>query len=307
MKRPFYLPVWLIRNFLGSIPIKLRNKLGLILGSVFYTFNSKDRAIAEKQLELFLGKDAVMHTRGVFQSLGISALEGMNLKPLTLELDKHISCKNKEALEELKNHTGPSIALSAHTGNWDLLAAYMIDAGFPVSVLGKKAEITFLQELLLQIRTAYGASTLWKTREGTPKQLISMFRKNRMVSVLIDQDTKVGSVPVPFFGENAKSPSSLVQIAKRFDAKVFTIFNVRTAPLKYEVFVEMIDNTLSTNEILLEYSLRLEKIVRAYPEQWVWFHKRWRTPEEGKTLSHKEYVEFLNRSISKEAQGAVTA
>ena len=60
----------------------------------------------------------------------------------------------------------------------------------------------------------------------------------------------------------------------------------------YILYLNEIKNT-DIQVIVDKYHLDLENALRAHPEQWVWFHKRWRT-QNGKTMSSKEYLNYLN-------------
>jgi Kdo2-lipid IVA lauroyltransferase/acyltransferase len=114
------------------------------------------------------------------------------------------------------------------------------------------------------------------------------------MSALIDQDTRVAGIPVPFFGRKAATPSALISLGQRYRAIFVSVFIVRTGLRHYEIFAKEFDPGLSIEELLTQYNARLEGYVRAYPSQWVWMHKRWRTTENGKRLSSREYLRMLS-------------
>jgi lauroyl/myristoyl acyltransferase len=55
---------------------------------------------------------------------------------------------------------------------------------------------------------------------------------------------------------------------------------------------------METDDILSAYNMELERLVRQFPEQWVWFHKRWRSLPTGAVLSSSEYINHLERQLS---------
>jgi hypothetical protein len=61
---------------------------------------------------------------------------------------------------------------------------------------------------------------------------------------------------------------------------------------KYRVFLDELNGS-SEQEILTAYNKRLEELIRRYPEQWAWFHKRWRCSPDGRRLSSKETLAQL--------------
>jgi KDO2-lipid IV(A) lauroyltransferase len=103
---------------------------------------------------------------------------------------------------------------------------------------------------------------------------------------------------VPFFDTQAKTPSALIDLGKRFNARFVSAFITRTAGTNFEIHADELDSSKSTEEILREYHRNLERLIRERPDQWVWFHKRWRTDPSGNTLGTKEYLRKLERTIS---------
>ena len=71
-----------------------------------------------------------------------------------------------------------------------------------------------------------------------------------------------------------------------------------TGLFRFETFIEEFDSTLSAEEILSEYNRRLAELLRRFPSQWVWFHKRWRSRPTGERLSSREYIAWLRRRSS---------
>jgi KDO2-lipid IV(A) lauroyltransferase len=217
----------------------------------------------------------------------------LNLKPMTRPPLSNITCKNWTEIEGWFTGERPIVALTAHTGNWDLLAAYVIARGVEVTTIGREARNPVVQQLLEKIRDSYGVETIWRSDRSGLKRIVSCLREKRVLAALIDQDTRVESDYVPFFGTPAKTPSSLVALGKKFNARFVTAFLFQTGRSSFELFVEEIRNDTDRQSILAEYSSRLEALVRRYPEQWVWFHKRWRSQPEKETMGTRDYLRWL--------------
>jgi KDO2-lipid IV(A) lauroyltransferase len=220
-------------------------------------------------------------------------LQVLNLKPMTLSPLSHITCQNWDVVEGWLAEGRPIVALTGHTGNWDLLAAYVIARGVGVTTIGREARSPVAQELLRSIRDSYGVETIWRSDRSGLKRIVHCLREKRVLAALIDQDTRVESDYVPFFGTPAKTPSSLVALGKKFNARFVTAFIFQTGSSSFELFVEEIKDDAESASILTEYSRRLELLIRRYPEQWVWFHKRWRTQPGQETMGTTRYLEWL--------------
>jgi KDO2-lipid IV(A) lauroyltransferase len=148
------------------------------------------------------------------------------------------------------------------------------------------------------MREAYGVDTIWRSDKSGVKRIVACFKERRVMAALIDQDTRVDSVFVPFFGTPAKTPATLIALGKRYNVRFVTAFIVRTKGTNFEIHTRELDDTQSVEGILTQYHHHLEEIVRAHPEQWVWFHKRWRSLPSGSTLSTKEYLAMLREKIA---------
>lgn len=257
---------------------------------------TRDREVARLQMETFLAAgEGAKHLSDVYKSIGETLLEAINLKPILDNYQHYVDADWKQ-MDEVLTRNRPIIILSAHTGNWELLAACSVKRGYKVSVVGKEAQNAGLQKLLRGIRQQYGVKTIWKSGGTAVQEIITALKAKESVAALIDQDTKVTSVMVDFFGRPAACPATLIEIGKEHNAIFIAPLIFRTSSNHYKISLTEIDSTKSTKEILQEFNQLLEKSIRLNPAQWVWFHKRWRTQVDGKRLSSSEYVTSLGQS-----------
>lgn len=283
---------------IGMLPISLRSALGAALGSIVGRLPTRETKIATLQLRAFFPEVSPSQiVPKIFANVGRSMLESLNLKPYLRFPYDNIACPQWDQIVSWTKEDRPVIALTAHTGNWDLLAAYTIARGIPLSTVGKEAKNPQFQVALRAMREAYGIDTIWRSDKSGIKRIVGCFKERRVMAALIDQDTRVDSVFVPFFGELAKTPSALVDLGKRYNARFVSAFIVRTGGRNFEIHTRELDASQETSGILAQYHHHLEGIVRAHPDQWVWFHKRWRSDPSGTTLGTKDYLKLLERKI----------
>ncbi len=276
------------------IPLPVRSALGWYGGYIAGLLPLRERRIAERQLSMVFNQaEARRLTPRVFAHVGRTFMESLNLTPF-FSTPGRLTCKQWDMITPWKDEARPIVVLTAHTGNWDLLAAYNISEGFKVTTIGREARSPTMQAALKSLREAYGVETIWRSDKLGVKRLMTCLKENRVVAALIDQDTRVDSEFVPFFGIPAKTPSSLIALGKKYKARFVSAFLLRQPDGTYEMFVKELDTTQDTVGVLAQYHSHLEEIIRQYPDQWVWFHKRWRTQPEQKTMSTKEYVRWLD-------------
>lgn len=285
-------------RLLGVVPFSLRSALGAALGYTFGVIPSREARIASLQLATFLPDAASSQTvRQVFAHLGRSLFESINLASVVRPPFKRITCKNWEEVAKWIHDSRPVIALTGHVGNWDLLAAYVIARGVRVATVGREARNPHLQVILKAMRDAYGIETIWRSDRDGIKRIVQCLKERNVMAALIDQDTRVDSCYVPFFGTPAKTPSALIDLGIRYNARFVSAFMVRTGG-SFEAVIQEIQAPQERGAILTRFHSHLEDIIRKHPSQWAWVHKRWRSSPSGETLSTKEYLRLLEEKVS---------
>jgi KDO2-lipid IV(A) lauroyltransferase len=283
---------------LALLPFWLRSALGWTLGYIAGLLPLRERTFAWLQLKVFLPEvSASRITPRVFANAGQTLLESLNIRPILTCTPARVTCDSWQQVEHWIADPRPIVALTAHTGNWDLLAAWVIAQGIPLTTIGREARSASAQTVLRSIREGYGIETIWRSDRSGMKRLIACLQQRRVVAALIDQDTRVESISVPFFGSPAKTPVSLIKLGQKMNARFVTAFLFRTGWLRFSVFVEDIPDFETEQEVLAAYHQTLENLIRRYPSQWVWFHKRWRSPPGEETLSSRAYERVLRERL----------
>ena len=144
----------------------------------------------------------------------------------------------------------------------------MVSEGFPISVIAKNARNSILDKILRNLRLNNGVNTIWRSDTNQIKQIKQILNNGEIVAALIDQDTNVTNLNIPFLNKTASTPSSIIKIAKKYNVPIFAAFLVRNNQYRYEIKFKRIDETKSIDEILLEYNLILQNIIQKNPEQW---------------------------------------
>lgn len=267
-----------------------KSVISKVLGCLITTLPIRENRISKLQIKKILKSRDSSLTRKNYQSLCYNILESFNLFPI-LKNPRAIKCKNETLLEELLNTPQPVIALTAHFGNWDLLAAYIVSRGGKLITIGRPARVPFFQKLLSSLKDKYGIETIWRESAADGRKLIKKIKAGYIGGVLIDQDTKVKSITSDFFGLPAKTPVSLINLGLKLNVRFVSAFMARNKDNTHTLYLTEIKSD-QAKEICNQYHQALQSVICKYPEQWVWFHKRWRTPED-KTMSSEEYVNFL--------------
>jgi len=134
---------------------------------------------------------------------------------------------------------------------------------------------------LVSVRARSGVTTIERDRPQAGRAILRTLRANRILALLIDQDTRGPRVFVPFFGRPAATPSGVATLALRMHAPVIAVFIHRRGEAGHLIrFLPPFPPADAARDdvqtLTNAYTAAIEAQIRAYPEEWVWWHRRWR-------------------------------
>jgi KDO2-lipid IV(A) lauroyltransferase len=144
-------------------------------------------------------------------------------------------------------------------------------------VVAREAQEVELDAVIVHLRARYGTRTITRGSGGAARELLRASRDGGALGMLIDQDTKVEGVFVPFFGRDAWTPVGAAQLAIKRGLAVLPIFAERRDDGRHCVRVGgPLALGSDAQELTARMTLAIEEQVRRCPAQWVWMHRRWR-------------------------------
>ena len=190
------------------------------------------------------------------------------------------------------------IIMTAHLGNWELLAGTFCLQGFKGAVIGRRIYYEPYNRWIVGLRSAVNVRTIYQ--DEAVRQVYKQLRAGDIVGILPDQDRdRVRSIFVDFFGRPAYTSVAPVKFAMASGAPILPAFMIRMPGNRYKLLlgklirpqIEAGDRTASIRKYTEAWMKDFEEVVRRYPEQWGWMHDRWKTkPEEGAAVELKETV-----------------
>lgn len=280
---------WLVfqiaRAFLASIALfgeSFARLIGRAIGAAAHTLATKVRERSVEQMQAALQIDeaeAREKTRALFKNLGLTIAEMALLRRDERRALEWV-VDDPQPFETLKNALQKGrgvIAISAHLGNWELLAQHFAQRGLPVVTAARENPNPYLDRWIVDLRAQSTIITLHRGQQSSGLQVLRTLRRGSVFALLIDQDTKVRSVFVPFFGRPASTPVAPAELAIKVNAPVVFSYIVREGE-KHRVVLEEVDTNGLEDATALTALLtkKIEEAVKKYPEQWVWFHERWK-------------------------------
>jgi KDO2-lipid IV(A) lauroyltransferase len=242
------------------------------------------RRVAVRNLRLALGeeRDPATVVRGMYRHLGLSLVEFLRLSRWTPErIAERIRLDEFDRLQRAIASGRGVVVVTAHFGNWDLLACLSAKLGVPLHVVTRELKGGRTNRAWMQMREEMGLRL--HPAIGSAGVLLAALRRGEVVAFVIDQHMpgKLG-VPVPFFGRLASTTDAPAVLARRTGAAVHPAFLFREGFERHRLWVgpeiALADGPReeAATESTRRFSLAVEEAVRAHPEQWIWLHRRWK-------------------------------
>ena len=222
--------------------------------------------------------------RRSFQHLGLMFVELCTA--MNAPLDQILAGIKVVGLDHLRGamaEHGRVLVLTAHLGNWELLALAHQLSGIPTAVVMRALDAASLDVIADRLRRRAGIELIEKRAALRP--VLSALNHGRMVALLQDQNaSRREGIFVSFFGRPASTSKSLAVLAVRTRTPVVPIFIYREQLHEHRVEIHppfghdsKADSEQAVTEITQRCAATTERAIGVAPDQWLWVHNRWRT------------------------------
>jgi KDO2-lipid IV(A) lauroyltransferase len=253
------------------IPRKIGLGLFGVCGRLLYLLPLKESAWTRQHLSMVFGpklseREINRLAARVYSGLGKNLFDALYLSHASRhKVDAIVKCDDLTALWNAYNTKKGVLTVVAHTGCF---------------AIGRELYDPRIDSLVRQQRT--GENIVYLHRTENLRKFLKLLGEGRLFGVLIDQDTKVDGVFAHFLGHLAFTPSGTVKLAMRLNLPVFVVTTARQKNDTHRIFVrEMkLDSGNSLDSDLVHNVEKINAVISetidAYPDQWVWMHRRWR-------------------------------
>jgi len=286
-----YLQYLLLKGFsfvVNLLPESFALGFGKQLGNIFFHLDWERRKVALENLHLAFGKEKSREellaiARGTFQNLGMMAIEFFRIPKMDVEtFKKRVKIEGlEEALRLLGKGKGALLLLS-HFGNWEMMGIMSKLIGDSIMVIAKPMKKNQrIDQFITKIRNAAGLEVVSSIKAS--RIVIKALSQNRVVGILIDQRAKRSEgIWADFFGRKAPTTPGLAVLAMKTGAPVVPVFMVRNGFGKHRLVIQNPLELIRTGDIKKDveantqlFNHTLESMIRQYPDQWFWVHRRW--------------------------------
>jgi KDO2-lipid IV(A) lauroyltransferase len=231
-----------------------------------------------------LSADAVAAlARESYDNLGRVAIEASILarRGPAAVLERFAPSPDWDIVERARARGKGVVLVAGHLGNWELSGAYVAARGMPVHPIARGMSNPLSDRFFRRTRERLGMHVMHD--QESVRKVPRALRDGHAVGFLSDQATVgLASTFVPFFGRPAKTPRGAAVFALRIGAPVVLIQAIRGAEGRYTFIAEELpvsdagDRDRDVDAIVARFSEALERLVRRYPGQYFWQHRRWK-------------------------------
>ncbi len=278
--------------FTNLLPENFSLWIGRRLGTAMYYLDPGHRKTALQNLHIAFDREkSEGEIRSIakrnFQNLGMTAVEFFRLPKMNMEnFQDRVGIEGLEIYKKALNNKKGILLLLSHFGNWEMMGLMSKFLGTSIAVIARPIKKNqWVDRFVTEVRNGTGLEVISTVKAS--RRVLRVLSQNRMVGILIDQRAKRSEgVWVDFFGKKAPSTPALAVLAMRTGAPVLPVFMVRNGYQKHRLVVKEplqladtgnVKKDVETNTQLMNQTL--ESMIRQYPDQWFWVHRRWERKE----------------------------
>lgn len=275
---------------LRLIPWRWAPRVGRMIAPLVLAIDRRHRRIARFNLELAFGAgledlggaDCVIGR--MYAHVVASVIEVAHMARASAEeIRARVRYEGLEAYERIRAGGRPVVILTGHVGNFDLMALAHSAHGHPLSFLARPMDSPLVYELLNEMRRRFGNEVLDK--KGSGKDAFRVLRSGGVLGILGDQNaTREEGEFVEFFGRAACTHVSIAKLALKTKAAIVPAFISRDGDGLHTIHVGPVIEPLSSGHpredaiaTTQEVARVTEAMIRRFPDQWLWGHRRWKT------------------------------
>jgi len=279
----------LILFLVRIIPRTAGVKFFMAVGSLLYYLMPNRRKTAYKNLEIAFGNSKSLQERQeiakkCFRNSLALGFDFFKILQMPKEKQqRYVEIVGEENLKSAVDMKRGVIAVSAHFGNFPLMLAWMSLRGYRVNVVTRRIRLSWANELYTGMLNRFGTGTI--TKEKIATGIMRALKNGEIVGYVLDQNMQSSTgIFVDFFGEKASTLRGLATFAGRNASPIISARIISTLQ-KHTIIIEKPYMTGKGIEDELILTQKFTSIIQGWiienPEQWMWFHRRFKTRPEG--------------------------
>ena len=287
-----YLEYLLLRAtaaLVNALPITWSTKIARFIGDIIFWLFTGRRKVASRNVDLAFKEtkskaEKKKIVREAFRNLATSLMEFFRIPSVMRNAEACIEIEGTEALDRAFAKGKGVIFVVSHLGAWEYLSFLFYLRDYPCSVVVRNTKNPYIFEWIQDLRKMIKQNPI--TRKNSIREVLLELKKKKLVAILIDQWAGPEGLIVDFFGTPTSTTSIPARLARKTGAALVPGYCVRKSPGFYKIIIRPEVEVETGAEdfertITVQMNQQLEEQIRAYPEQWLWTHRRWKTVNPG--------------------------
>ena len=193
--------------------------------------------------------------------------------------DANIKVNGKEYLDKALSKKKGVILVTGHFGVWEIMLAWFGLNQYSMLVVGQKQKNSGADTFVNQLREDTGIKMI--PRKSSLEFMYEALARNNILTLASDQDAKKRGIFVKFFSLPASTPKGAGRFHLEYGSPLIFVTCHLERPNNHVLDILPIPTDSNSNiaSITQSFTLMLENIITAYPEQYFWFHRRWKTKQ----------------------------
>ena len=276
------------KSVANALSPRFADKIAAALGMLAYRIIRSRRDIAKDNLRKAFGDtlseeeiDAI--TRNVFRNIGRTLFEMARFEKLGVEGAQQIMVpSHPEVFAQIHRQGKGGVLVSADFGNWEMLGCWLTAQGYDFRSIAAVQHNERVNSMLNRMRAALGIKVI-PVRAGALREVFKALKENRFVTLVSDQHDPSRELILDFFGRPAAVPRGPALFAIKAGCPL-AVYLMRRE--RYDRHVIMFgglfqppdtgDLDADVRALTVAYLKSIEDIIRQYPDQWLWTHRRWK-------------------------------
>jgi len=288
MDRLYLAGFYTLKFLIFIMPSSLQKMLAKFLAFAFMKLKKKRFHVVMTNLDLAFGETKTKEEKleiakkcyyNFAKYLGINFI--LNQNTTKQKILEQVVFKNEHFLLDAIKSGRPIIVTTAHFGQWEIFGLAVAAHFGPSSVLGRRLDSSIMDKILRANRSQFDVELIDK--DGGAKDILKALKARRIVGILVDQNTAPkDGIKVQFFGKDVLHTPAASVLAQKTNALIINAFIYQKGENLNEIcFEQPIDISTFDKEDAVQKATQMqcsacEEMVRARPEEYFWFHQRFK-------------------------------
>ena len=267
-----------ISNLVTKLSLRTQIIISQNIASVLYHYIPKRKNVAIKNIQTAFPKCSdiwVANTlKKCYKFFAYNFIQFLALPKSTDSIK--IQINGQTALDNAIEQEKGVILISSHFGPWEILGHWLGVNNYQLRGVAHKQKNKGANRFFEEKRQLSGIKHIY--RKVGMDVFYNILEEKKILGLVSDQDAKNKGIFINFFNKPASTHKGAAIFHLNTNAPMIYGICIQTGFQEYKIELIPITSVKNTMEdITQEYTLTLERIIQKYPEQYFWFHNRWKT------------------------------